>query len=90
MAKRPRQEADPVVWAELARHAHLGVQLAISTGLFLAAGWWIDGKAGTAPLLTILGALIGAAAGFYSMIQSLKAKPGRDAEGREDEREGEG
>lgn len=90
MPERPSPKSEPAVWAELARHAHLGIQLALSTGLFLLGGWWLDGKLDTAPLLTIVGAMLGAAAGFYSMIQSLKAKTGRSASDPTDQREGEG
>jgi F0F1-type ATP synthase assembly protein I len=57
----------------MGRLAHLGLQLALSTGLFLLGGWWLDGKVGTTPLLTILGALLGAGAGFYSMIRQVQA-----------------
>jgi F0F1-type ATP synthase assembly protein I len=90
MAERPRHEGEPTIWAELGRHAHHGFQLAIATGLFLGVGWWLDGKAGTAPVLTILGALIGASAGFYSMIHSLKTKPGSSSGSEMEEREGKG
>jgi F0F1-type ATP synthase assembly protein I len=86
----PRQEGEPTVWAELGRHAHYGFQLAISTGLFLGAGWWLDGKIGTAPLLTIIGALVGAALGFYGMIRGLKAGPRGDSARPTDERKGKG
>jgi F0F1-type ATP synthase assembly protein I len=55
----------------LARYSGLGLQLAGSVGLFLAAGWWVDGKLGTRPLLTIVGALVGAAAGFYALYLNL-------------------
>jgi F0F1-type ATP synthase assembly protein I len=81
MPEPPEQRGEPTVWGELGRHAQFGFQLAIATGLFLAAGWWLDGKAGTAPLFTILGALFGASAGFYSMIRSLKSKPGGSSNG---------
>jgi F0F1-type ATP synthase assembly protein I len=84
-----QQKGEPTVWAELGRHAHHGFQLAIATGLFLGAGWWLDGKVGTAPLFTIIGALVGASAGFYNMIRSLKAGPRSDSAGR-DERKGKG
>ena len=76
-------------WTEMGRYAHLGFQLALSTGLFLMAGWWLDGKIGTTPLLTILGALGGAAAGFYSMYHHLVVEPRRrhEATGDPGERE---
>ncbi|TVR62828.1 MAG: AtpZ/AtpI family protein [Gemmatimonadales bacterium] len=63
----------------LARFTGHGLTLALATGLFLAAGWWLDGRLGTAPLFTILGAMTGAGAGFYSMVQHLVLFP-RQAE----------
>ena len=42
---------------------------AIAAGLF--AGWWLDGKLGTSPLLLIAGCLAGAAAGFWYLVRSL-------------------
>jgi F0F1-type ATP synthase assembly protein I len=78
---RGREDSTGTVWSEMGRYAHLGFQLALSTGLFLLGGWWLDGKIGTTPLLTIVGALVGAAAGFYSMIHQLTRKS-RDTRGR--------
>ena len=42
---------------------------AIAAGMF--AGWWLDGKLGTSPLLLIAGCLAGAAAGFWYLVRSL-------------------
>jgi ATP synthase protein I len=61
---------DPVM-VSMARYSGYGLQLAASVGLFMAGGWWLDGKLGTKPLLTILGALLGGGAGFYSLYQHL-------------------
>ena len=66
--------------AALARFSGHGLTLALSTGLFLLAGWWVDGRLGTTPLLTIIGAMTGAAAGFYSLIQHLILFPRREEE----------
>ena len=78
------------VWSEMGRYAHLGFQLALSMGLFLLGGWWLDGRIGTTPLLTIVGAMVGAAAAFYSMIRQLTGKSrggsGGDPGGQEKER----
>jgi ATP synthase protein I len=68
----------------LARFSGHGLTLALATGLFLLAGWWVDGRLGTVPLFTILGAMLGAGAGFYSLLQHLIFLP------REEEKEGEG
>ena len=54
---------------------------AIAAGLF--AGWWLDGKLGSSPLLLIAGCLSGAAAGFWYLVRSLgggngnKSEPGK-------------
>jgi len=79
MSKEREREgrAPPPLLSEMGRFAHLGFQLALATGLFLAVGWWADGKLGTTPLLTILGAFLGAAAGFYSLYYHLVVEPRR-------------
>jgi ATP synthase protein I len=66
----------------MARYSGHGLTLALSMGLFLLAGWWLDGRLGTAPLFTITGALVGAAGGFYHMIHHLLLRP---AERKEEE-----
>jgi hypothetical protein len=75
--KHARKPAPALV--SMARHTGYGLQLVVSVGLFMAAGWWVDGKLGTVPLLTILGALGGGAAGFYSLYLHLVKY--RDSEG---------
>ena len=50
-----------------------GLTWAVSTLLFLLLGWWLDGKVGTAPLFTILGAFVGGGAGFYSLYRHIVA-----------------
>jgi len=67
------QNGSPLV--QLAHYSGHGLTIALSTGLFLLAGWWLDGKAGTRPLFAIAGALLGAAAGFYSLLQHLLFLP---------------
>ena len=68
---------------ELARFSGHGLTIAVAMGIFLMAGWWVDGRLGTTPLLTIIGALLGAGAGFYSMLQHLVFFPRQRAEDRE-------
>ena len=63
----------------MASYTGFGLQLAASVGLFMAAGWWVDGKLGTVPLLTIIGALGGGATGSYSLYLHLVKY--RDSEG---------
>jgi F0F1-type ATP synthase assembly protein I len=88
---REPKDQSPRLVVEMARFAHLGFQLALATGLFLLGGWWVDGKLGTTPLLTIVGALTGAGAGFYSIVHHLTGAAGRKQElprSEEQEREG--
>jgi hypothetical protein len=47
---------------------------ALSTLLFLWLGTKADGWLGTGPALTLIGAFVGAAAGFYYMIHGLSGE----------------
>ena len=71
--------------ADVARAAGLGLTLALATGLFLGAGWWLDGRLGTVPLFTVLGAIVGAAAGFYSLYYHVILEPRQRREREEHE-----
>lgn len=61
--------------------------IALSIGLFLWLGLEADRRLGTLPLLTIVGAFVGAAGGFYSMIRHLVLEP-RDRAARSSQEEG--
>lgn len=58
-------------WVATGRYMGHGLTLALSVLLFLLLGWWLDERLGTAPLLLLLGALVGAAAGFYSLYHHI-------------------
>ena len=76
MDRGPRGSAGPeTVWTEMGQVAGHGLTLAASTGFFLAVGWWLDGRMGVTPLLTILGALLGAGAGLYSIYHHMVVAP---------------
>jgi len=67
------------LWRAAGQFTGYGLTWALSTLLFLLGGWWLDGKVGTAPLFTILGAFVGAGAGFYSLYRHIVVEPrGRD------------
>lgn len=73
-------------WARPADYLGHGLTMAASTLLFLWLGTKADGWLGTDPWLTLLGAFVGAGAGFYYMIHHLVVVPrGRDGSGEEDE-----
>jgi F0F1-type ATP synthase assembly protein I len=52
-----------------------GLQLALSVLLFLGGGAWLDSKLNTAPFLMLLGAFVGACAGFYSLYYHIVIEP---------------
>lgn len=52
-----------------------GMTWALAVLLFLAIGGWLDSKLGTSPLLMILGAFVGGAAGFYSLYYHIVIEP---------------
>ncbi len=58
--------------------AGLGFQFAIAILLGLYLGQWVDRKLGTKSLFLIIGAFLGAATGFYSMLRRLKADEKRE------------
>ena len=76
--KKPEREEPPTT-VQVARYSGLGLQLAGAVVLFLLAGQWVDEKLGTTPLLTLIGALGGAAAGFYSLYRNLMRDQDKDS-----------
>ncbi len=84
-ATRPKKGPEPPSLAQsVGPYLGYGLQWALATGLFLFLGWLADGWLGTKPLLTIVGAFVGAGAGFYSLYYHLVVEPRR----RERERKG--
>jgi F0F1-type ATP synthase assembly protein I len=53
----------------------LGLSWALAVLLFLGIGAWVDSKLGTAPILLVLGAFVGAGAGFYSLYYHIVIEP---------------
>ncbi|MBI4543994.1 MAG: AtpZ/AtpI family protein [Gemmatimonadetes bacterium] len=73
--------------AEAGRYLGHGLTWALSTALFLFLGWLLDRWLGTVPLFMVLGAVVGAGAGFYSMYYHLVIEPRERA--RREREEGE-
>lgn len=67
--------------------AGMGLQFALSILLFVWVGQWVDGKLGTTPLFLVLGAFIGAAAGFTSIYRKLTADLKRHEQQRRERKE---
>jgi F0F1-type ATP synthase assembly protein I len=55
----------------------LGLQFVVAILLALYIGMWLDAKFHTAPWLMLIGALIGASAGFYSMFRVVMSEDKR-------------
>lgn len=49
----------------------LGIQFVATILLCVFAGHWADGKFDSAPLLTLIGGLLGIAAGFYHFFRAV-------------------
>jgi F0F1-type ATP synthase assembly protein I len=84
MTKRPRDDERPqTAWSGMGQYAGFGLQFAVAVGFFLWVGWKVDGRLGTTPWLTILGAFVGGGAAFYSLYRHLvlDARAERDKDG---------
>jgi F0F1-type ATP synthase assembly protein I len=77
----------PSLAAEASRYLGIGMTWALSTALFLYVGTVLDRRLGTDPWLSLIGAFVGAAAGFWYMYWHLVIAP-RERDGTR--REGEG
>jgi F0F1-type ATP synthase assembly protein I len=64
----------------------VGLQFAGAILIFLFLGRWLDEKLGTSPWLLLIGVMVGAAAGFYSLYRQLVVVP-RERERRRKEEE---
>ena len=60
-----------------ARYAGLGIQFALTILVFVLLGQWVDRKAGTGGLFTILGTFVAFGATLYSLLRTLN-KDDRD------------
>ncbi|MDX1566444.1 MAG: AtpZ/AtpI family protein [Longimicrobiales bacterium] len=68
------------VLAASARFAGHGLTFALATLVFLLVGSWADGRLGTEPLLTIVGGLVGASAGFWHLYVNIAVSSDRTNE----------
>jgi len=72
----PTDEDVPTsVWAEQGKYLGHGLTWVMSILLFFFVGFWLDGKLGTSPWLTLGGAFFGGAAGFYNLYAHVILEP---------------
>jgi F0F1-type ATP synthase assembly protein I len=62
---------------EVYRYSGLGCTFAAAVVLFTLGGWLLDGWLGVTPLLSVTGALAGAALGTVGIYRSLLLKSGK-------------
>jgi F0F1-type ATP synthase assembly protein I len=60
-----------------------GMTWALAVLFFMGVGWWVDSKLGTGPILMIVGAFVGGAAGFYSLYYHIVIEPKERSNGSE-------
>jgi len=63
---------DQSAWKALAELSTVGLTLVVATVLGLAGGYYLDRWLGTSPWLTLIGLLLGIAAGFVNLFRSIK------------------
>jgi hypothetical protein len=68
--RAPRPGAEPVRIGALASG---GFEFAVLILAGVFGGWWIDRRIGTGPWLLMVGAFVGAGAGFYRLYRTLTA-----------------
>ena len=65
-------------WSDQLRLSSIGLTLAISVAIGALGGWWLDDYLGTEPWLTVLGLVLGSAAGFYELIREVNRSSNSD------------
>lgn len=83
--KRPSREESGTGAPQAAEVMGVGLQFAAAILIFLFIGGWLDDRLGTAPWLLILGVMLGAGGGFYSMYRRLVIQPRERSEEKRDE-----
>jgi hypothetical protein len=72
-----QRRTTPDTAAQAAKYLGIGMTWALSTALFLYLGSRLDARLGTDPWLTLIGAFVGAVAGFWYMYYHLVIEPQR-------------
>jgi len=74
----PDSRREPGTLRQIGSFLGLGAEFAVTIAFCVLGGFWLDQRWTTTPLLTIIGALLGMAAAFYSMYKQVTGEQ-RDA-----------
>lgn len=75
----PQRSKDrPSAFFEAAQVSSVGIEMAAATVIGWGAGYWLDNKFETGPLLMLAGLLLGVTAGFRGLIKTAMQVHGRD------------
>ena len=66
---------EPSAWKEVGHAGTLGIELGLSVFLLAGFGYWLDGRLGTSPILTIIGGILGMAAGLWKVYKTIVEGP---------------
>ena len=67
------------LWRGIDQAHIMGLELIVAVALWGGIGWWIDARLGTGAWFTVIGALIGNAAGIYLVWLRAQRLDGLDA-----------
>lgn len=65
---------------EIGPYIDLGIRLAISIVIGVFGGLWLDKKIHTTPLFLLIGFMLGASAGFWSIYKTIYVKDQKNKE----------
>lgn len=72
---------EPSAWRSLGMLATVGLTFVVATAGATIAGYYADRWLGTSPWLTLLGLVIGIAAGFRDLFRSIKKAERQERDG---------
>ena len=79
---RPEQRTTSPAPGGVAQYGGLGLQFGAAVGFFTWGGYKLDEWLGSSPWLTLLGALLGAGAAFYSIYRKVFPRAAAKGDGR--------
>ena len=66
---------EPSPWKDVGDAGTMGIEMGVSVLLFAGIGFWLDGRFGTSPILTVIGGVLGLAAGLRRVYFLMVKKP---------------